>query len=133
MRRPPGEEPLLRIRGMRHAGTEPEKRLWAALRNRQIAGAKFRRQIWIGRYIVDFVCADARLIVEVDGDTHGDPSADTVRTSALSACGFRVVRVANHDVMRNLEGVIAMIEQALTLPLGCAGRVPPSPLKGEGK
>jgi len=132
MQRPPGDEPLARIRTMRHVPTEPEKRLWSVLRNRQVAGAKFRRQVWIGPYIADFLCAEGRLIVEVDGDTHDDPVAEAARTSVLNARGFRVVRVANHDVMRNLEGVTAMIERALTLPLGCAERAPPSPLQGEG-
>ena len=133
MRRPPGDEPLARIRDMRHVGTEPEKRLWSVLRNRQIAGAKFRRQVWLGPYIVDFVCADARLVVEVDGNTHDDADADAMRTSVLTARGFRVVRVANHEAMQNLEGVAAMIEQTLTLPPGCAGRAHPSPLQGEGQ
>lgn len=133
MQRPPGDEPLARIRTMRHVGTEPEQRLWAVLRNRQISGAKFRRQVWLGPYVADFFCADARLIVEVDGDTHDDRVADAVQTSALNARGFRVVRVANHEVMQNLEGVTTMIERALTLPLGCAERAPPSPLQGEGK
>jgi len=132
MRRPPGNEPLACICGMRHVGTEPEKRLWAALRNRQIGGAKSRRQVWVGAYIADFVCAAARLIVEVGGDTHDDPTAEAVRTSALNARGFRLVRVANHEVMQNLEGVTAMIDQALILLLDCAERARPSRLRGEG-
>jgi very-short-patch-repair endonuclease len=70
MKRPPGEEPLEFQRGVRHNPTEPEKRLGSALRNRQVAGAKFRKQVWLGRYLVDFYCADAGLVVEVDGDTH---------------------------------------------------------------
>jgi len=132
MQRPPGDEPLSRISAMRHGAPEPETRLWSVLRNRQTAGAKCGRQVWIGPYVADFLCAEARLIVEVDGDTHGYPVAEAARISVLNARGFRVVRVANHDVMRNLEGVAAMIEQALTLPLGCAERAPPSPLQGEG-
>ena len=81
----------------------------------------------------NFLCAEARLIVEVDGETHDDPVAKATRTSNLNARGFWLVRVANHDVMQNLEGVAAMIEQALTLPLGPAERAPPSPLRGEGQ
>ena len=132
MRRPPGDDPLTRIRAMRHEGTEPERRLWRVLRNRQLAGAKFRRQVWIGPYVADFLCGEARLVVEVDGDTHDDPTSDARRTAALSALGFRVVRIPNREVMDNIRGVTAMIEQALTLPLGCAERAPPSPLQGEG-
>ncbi len=132
MRRPPGDEPLARIRSMRRGGTEPELRLWRVLRNRQIGGAKFRRQVWIGPYIADFLCGEAGLIIEVDGETHGDPTADTARTAALAGLGFRVIRIANRDAMDNVEGVVTKIELALTLPPPGGRRAPPSPLQGEG-
>jgi len=97
---------------MRNAPTEPEKRLWRHLSNRQLEGFKFRRQQAIGRYIADFVCPAARLIVEVDGDTH-DEATDRVRDAALAGLGYRVVRVTNRDVMGNMEGVLGGIAEAL--------------------
>jgi very-short-patch-repair endonuclease len=63
MKRPPGQEPLEFQRRVRHEPTEPEKRFWKALRNRHVADAKFRKQVWLGRYLVDFYCADAGLVV----------------------------------------------------------------------
>jgi len=77
---------------------------------------KFRRQHPIGRYIVDFVTLDGKLIVEVDGATHSTSAElkrDEVRTEILEACGFLVVRVSNVDVYENLEGVLEMIETSL--------------------
>ncbi|WP_066551320.1 endonuclease domain-containing protein, partial [Sphingomonas sp. CCH15-F11] len=97
---------------MRNNPTEPEKRLWRNLSNRQLGGWKFRRQQVIGWFIADFVCPSARLIVEVDGDTH-EAEADTARDAELGRQGFRVIRVTNHDVMRNVEGVKVTILQAL--------------------
>ncbi|HEX4695657.1 endonuclease domain-containing protein [Sphingomonas sp.] len=133
MKRPPGEEPLKFQRGMRHNPTGPEKRLWSALRNRQVAGAKFRKQVWLGRYLVDFFCAEAGLAIEVDGDSHAhQQDYDEQRTAWLSSEGFRMVRFSNDDVMRNLEGVVFTVQQSLTLPLGRAEWAPPSPLEGEG-
>jgi adenine-specific DNA-methyltransferase len=80
-------------------------------------GAKFRRQVWLGPFIADFFCADARLIVEVDGDSHADQAAyDDRRTKWLAAEGFRVVRVTNSDVMHNLDGVLEHIAAVLPSP-----------------
>jgi len=133
MKRPPGVEPLEFQRAARHHATAPEKKLWSALRNRQIGGAKFRKQVWLGPYLVDFYCAAAKLAVEVDGDTHAhQQDYDEQRTAWLASEGFRVIRFSNDDVMRNVNGVAGAIELALTLPLDCAERGPPSPLQGEG-
>jgi very-short-patch-repair endonuclease len=101
---------------MRNNPTEPEKRLWRALSNRQ-AGAKFRRQEVMQPYIADFLCPASKLIVEVDGDTHDEPS-DARRDSYLAALGYRVLRVSNADVMTNIEGVFAHILEALRGPQG---------------
>ncbi|WP_268920583.1 endonuclease domain-containing protein [Sandaracinobacter neustonicus] len=101
-----------RARDMRNNPTEPEKRLWRNLSNGQLAGHKFRRQAVIGPYIADFVCPSKRLIVEVDGHTHA-AGRDAVRDSALAAQGYRVLRVNNDDVMRNMEGVLRVISDAL--------------------
>ncbi|HEX7656969.1 MAG TPA: endonuclease domain-containing protein [Sphingomonas sp.] len=133
MKRPPGEEPLRFQREARHNMSEPEKRLWQAIRNRKVADAKFRKQTWLGPFLVDFFCAEARLVIEVDGDTHAhQQDYDARRTAWIEREGFRVIRFSNDDVMRNLDGVVSAIEQALTLPPGSAGRAHPSPLQGEG-
>lgn len=114
MKRPPGQEPLKFQRGLRHNPTEQEKKLWSALRNRQVVDAKFRKQTWLGGYLVDFFCAEAQLVVEVDGDTHAHQRKyDEQRTLGLESEGFRVIRFCNDDVMRNLEGVVASIREAL--------------------
>ena len=97
---------------MRLNPTEPEKRLWRYLSNSQLEGQKFRRQSVIGNYFADFACPAASLIVEVDGDTH-DVAKDRVRDDKLAEFGFRVVRVTNHDVMTNMDGVRAYIAEAL--------------------
>jgi very-short-patch-repair endonuclease len=96
--------------------TSAEAKLWQALRNRRLARWKFRRQHSIDRYVVDFVTLDGKLIVEVDGVTHAEPSEaarNEARSDVLEACGFLVVRVSNTDVYDNLEGVLEMIENTL--------------------
>ncbi len=103
-------------RRLRRDLTDAERRLWKHLRDRQIAGAKFRRQVPIGRYIADFVCLEAKLVVEVDGGQHAASGADVGRTAFLEAEGFRVLRVWNNEVLANTEGVVAMIEGVLNAP-----------------
>ncbi|MTW16728.1 DUF559 domain-containing protein [Rhodoplanes serenus] len=96
--------------------TSAEARLWAALRGRRLAGWKLRRQHPIDRFIVDFVTLDGKLIVEVDGATHGEPSAverDEGRTRVLVSLGFHVVRVTNTEVYENIDGVLEMIARTL--------------------
>jgi very-short-patch-repair endonuclease len=105
-----------RARKLRLSQTSAEAKLWQALRVRRLARWKFRRQHSIDRYIVDFVTLDGKLIVEVDGVTHAEPSElarDKARSEVLEACGFLVVRVSNTDVYDNLEGVLEMIEKTL--------------------
>ena len=117
-----------RAADMRRNPTEPEKRLWRHLSNSQLGGFKFRRQQVIGYFIADFVCPSAKLIVEVDGDTH-DEAKDRLRDEILSGHGFRVIRVTNTDVMQNMDGVLAFISEALRK----ADRAHPNPSpEGEG-
>ena len=97
---------------LRQNATECEKQLWAALRNRQLDGFKFRRQATIGPYVVDLLCAEHRLIVEVDGGQHSD-EADLSRTRFLEGQGYSVIRFWNHEVIENLDGVLVSIRQAL--------------------
>ena len=101
-----------RARALRAAQTGAEARLWSALRNRQLDRWKFRRQHPIDRYIVDFVTIAGKLIVEVDGATHSTDAEvrrDEERTRCIEALGFRVMRVTNDDVFRNLDGVMDTI------------------------
>jgi very-short-patch-repair endonuclease len=99
---------------MRRGPTVAERRLWQALRSRQLAGVKFRRQSPIGAYIVDFVAPTARLIVEIDGGQHATESErDRVRTRALEAEGYRLIRFWNNDVVENLDGVLQAIVESL--------------------
>jgi len=100
-------------RRLRRDSTLAEGLLWRHLRNRGLAGAKFRRQHPVGPYVADLCCAEAMLIVEVDGSQHG-PARDAPRTAALEAEGFMVLRFWNIDVLQSLEGVLLRIEEALT-------------------
>jgi len=101
-------------RHLRLRGTDAERRLWLHLRDRQLAGYKFRRQRQVGRYVVDFICMEHRLIVEVDGGQHDwNAEADRLRAEALVASGYRVIRFWNNDVLGNTEGVLQQIRQAL--------------------
>ena len=108
-------DPVLldRARRMRRAMTEPETRLWLALRGKRLNGVKFARQVPIGPYIADFCARAARLIIEVDGDTHTDQSRDDRRTAALMNMGYRVLRFANADIMTNMDGVLHTMAIAL--------------------
>jgi very-short-patch-repair endonuclease len=108
-------------RRLRRDQTDAEQRLWGSLRDRRLNGWKFRRQQAVGRYFADFMCVDARLIVELDGSQHAESrhDYDARRTEALEALEFRVLRIENNEVYRNLEGVLTAILGA------CEGR--PSP------
>ena len=117
---------------MRRNPTEPEKRLWRHLSNRQLDGHKFRRQSVIGWFIADFLCPQKAVIVEVDGDTH-DQAKDRLRDDVLGQNGFRVVRVTNDDVMINMDGVLQhlLIAVAAAPPRWNRPHPNPSP-EGEG-
>jgi very-short-patch-repair endonuclease len=109
-----GTEALARVRDLRRSSTEAEKRLWAALRNRGLEGFKFRRQMWIGSFIADFCCMEAKLVVEVDGSQHQQRSErDRAKGEALDREGYRVLRFWNNEVVGDLEGVLTAIRAAL--------------------
>ncbi len=102
-------------RKLRHNSTEAEKIIWRALRSRQLDGHKFRRQHPIGKFVADFCCAEAMLIVEIDGGQHAaDEERDAARTAYLGSKGYRVVRFWNNEVLENLEGVLTVLRQELT-------------------
>jgi very-short-patch-repair endonuclease len=149
MKRPPGKDMLERTRGLRREMTPQEKILWSRLRAGRLGGWKFRRQTWLGGYIPDFACPEARLIVEADGRGHTDDSAyDAQRSATLGQLGWRTLRFWNNEINENLAGVVTTILAALPSPShrcaagpslspqgrgDCEGRrSEPSPYWGEG-
>jgi len=98
-----------RARAMRRAPTEAELRLWRLLRDRRLSGLKFRRQVPIGPYIVDFLCARARLIIEADGSQHEESARDERRDAYLARQGWVVLRFWNYDILRHRDSVIDTI------------------------
>jgi very-short-patch-repair endonuclease len=96
-------------RHMRSHPTDAERDLWWRLRDRKLGGLKFRRQRPEGRYIADFVCLEAKLVVELDGAQHEGSIADRHRTQDLSRMGFDVVRFSNDEVRRDIDAVCARI------------------------
>ncbi len=116
---------------LRSESTDAERRLWSHLRAHRFLGLKFRRQHPIGDFIVDFVCPELKLIVELDGGQHAERAAeDVARTSRLQAQGFVVVRYWNNEVMNDFDSVIrdleGRIESLRASPL-------PSPLPASGE
>ncbi|PWK84340.1 endonuclease domain-containing protein [Fulvimonas soli] len=106
-----------RARSLRTKQTDAEQHLWRRLRNRQPQGWKFRRQHEIDRYIVDFACPDAALVVELDGSQRdGQMAYDEVRTRKLENLGYRVLRFWDNDVLTDIEGVLEAILEALASP-----------------
>jgi len=116
-------------RRLRKTPTDAEVCLWRRLRRKQIDGFRFRRQQPIGRYVVDFFCPEASLIVEVGGGQHAAAAAeDSVRIDWLQRRGSRVLRFWNNEVLGNTEGVLMTIREALYQPPSSL----PSPSRGEG-
>ncbi|MGB6229252.1 MAG: DUF559 domain-containing protein [Litorimonas sp.] len=108
-------------RELRRNQTGPEERLWAELRNRRLGGFKFRRQAPLAGYTVDFLCASAKLIVEVDGTSHlGREEYDQQRTREIEKLGFNVVRLGNEDIMDGLHASLDQIHHELMLATGKA-------------
>jgi very-short-patch-repair endonuclease len=114
-----------RARSLRRDMTDAEKSVWRILRLYQIDGHRFRRQVPLGRYIADFVCHGARLIIEIDGGQHqGSAPQEAERTRFLQDQGYRVLRFWNNEVLSNLEGVRATIAE--TLAVSPSPNPPPS-------
>jgi len=112
--------------------TDVERKLWFALRDRRLHGFKFRRQATIGPFVVDFLCVEAALIVELDGGQHNEET-DVRRTAFLEERGYRVVRFWNNEVNDSFDGVLREIAAALE---GGKGRRPspyPLPRAEEGE
>ena len=103
-------------RTLRRNQTDAEKKLWAVLRNRKLAGVKFKRQFPVGKYILDFYAPEYGLGIEADGGQHyGDEykQRDEIRTKELSKLGIEIVRFSDQDILTNIEGIYETIERVL--------------------
>ena len=106
--------PTLRSRELRNNATVPERKLWQHIRNRQISGVRFNRQVPIDPFICDFVARTPKLIIELDGGQHAvRTSEDQRRTRFLESRGYRELRFWNNDVLENVDGVLSLIKAAL--------------------
>jgi very-short-patch-repair endonuclease len=112
--------------------TDAERRLWYRLRAHRFDGHKFKRQVPVGPYVVDFACLGRKLIVEVDGGQHAESQSDVTRDAYLKSLGFGVLRFWNNDVLKNTQGALEVILSTLEeSPSPGALRAPPSPPAGE--
>lgn len=121
-------------RRLRKSETDAERKIWQQLRTRNLNGAKFRRQHPVGPYIVDFICINEKLIIELDGSQHQqDQDYDTKRTAFLKQAGFRVIRFWDNDVLLNTECVMEAIYDAVVTPHPSPHPSPlPASPRGEG-
>ena len=122
------EKVLTNAKPLRANQTEAEQRLWYHLRAHRFMDLKFKRQKPRGRYIVDFICVERHLIIEIDGGQHAEQTEyDQRRDAWLRDQGYTVLRFWNHEVMHQLEGVLEQIRSTLTLSPS------PSPTSGRGE
>jgi imidazole glycerol-phosphate synthase subunit HisF len=97
---------------LRHSQTSSEKYLWQILRNRKIDGLKFRRQHPLGKFVVDFYCHEAKLVIELDGNVHDNPEVKTYdieRQKTIEQLGLTVLRFTNDAIFNDLDGVVHQI------------------------
>ena len=122
------KRPTQHSRDLRANMTEAELKLWEQLSARKVAGTRFNTQFPIGQFICDFVSRGAKLVIEVDGATHGKSErADAARTRFIESRGYRVIRFWNNEVMGNIEGVVAEIERVLCEMAAIRNKPSPSP------
>ncbi|MBO6521423.1 MAG: endonuclease domain-containing protein [Rhodospirillales bacterium] len=108
------ETPFTRARRLRLEMSPPERKVWAVLRARGLKGWKFRRQVPVGPFIVDFLCAEKRLVLEIDGESHSARLAyDKRRDAYLHAAGYRVLRLTNEQVTHELEASMHLVIRVL--------------------
>lgn len=118
--------------------TDAEQRLWYRLRAHRFGGVKFKRQVPLGSYVVDFICFERKLIIEVDGGQHAESLSDRSRDEWLTSQGFRILRFWNNDVLQRADTVLDEIRCAIAIPEIAtpspdALRASPSPTRGERK
>jgi very-short-patch-repair endonuclease len=125
---------------LRKNPTPAEVRFWRLMEPLRLGGVHFRKQVRMGPFVVDFACHAARLVIEIDGDSHFSEAGlarDRVRDAALAARGYRVLRFTNSEVMGHGEGVFEVVRAALretdSSVLAAADPLPGPPLKGEGE
>lgn len=132
---PPGA--IQRARALRRRQTDAEGLLWWELKNRNLNGYKFVRQVPLGSYVADFVCREHRLVIEVDGGQHSDSNHDGLRTEWLNQHGYSVIRFWNHQILNERSSVLTMILDVLAGHLTEVSKearfwpATPSPLRGE--
>jgi len=115
-----------KARALRKNPTDAERLLWKHLRLRQIGGYKFRRQQPLGHYIVDFVCLEKRLAIEVDGGQHSEQTNyDTKRSVWLESQGFRILRFWNHEILKETDAVKQVIAEAVGCECGTPSLILP--------
>jgi very-short-patch-repair endonuclease len=121
-----------RARALRQRLTDAEKLLWRHLRNRGLGGWKFRRQYPVGSFIVDFICVEKNLVIEVDGGQHAENEAlDLQRSAHLNKMGYRVLRFWNNEVLQETEAVLEAIFAILADTAKNSPSPQPSPPLGE--
>lgn len=129
-------EQVNRARQLRSEATLAERRAWDLLRDRRMLGLKFRRQYLLRGFIVDFYCAELRLILEIDGDVHmheEQSQYDVARSAYVEAQGFTVVRLRNRDVSRErLASILSDLASVASPPDESRSFVPPHHVSGEG-
>lgn len=127
------ERTIRRARRLRKSPTRAEEFLWSLVRDKALDGLRFRRQVPIGFYVVDFACLSARLIIEADGGVHALRTFDDAKRDAwLTSQGFRVLRISNADILTRPSHVLAAIQAAAGKPPSVRLRLTPSPEMGEG-
>jgi very-short-patch-repair endonuclease len=112
--RGPDRRKVTAERRLRRKSTDAEMVLWLSLRDRRLCGYKFVRQEAIESFVVDFVCRDKKFVIEVDGGQHAESAGDQVRDEALRVAGYQVLRFWNSDVLKNKNGVLEVIANALS-------------------
>jgi very-short-patch-repair endonuclease len=102
---------------LRHGATHAEKQLWHFLRKRNLCGCRFRRQVPVGPYIIDFLCTEVGLVIEIDGSQHAEAHTyDERRERFLAAQGLRVLRFWNNEVLQQTDAVLEVVIRALKKP-----------------
>ena len=121
-----------RARALRKQMTDAERLLWSYLRNRELGGWKFRRQYPVGPFIVDFICPEKNIVIEVDGGQHGEnQELDEERSAYLNKMGYKVFRFWNNEVLQETEAVLDSIFAILTKEKQNSPSPQPSPPSGE--
>ncbi|MDP2763309.1 MAG: endonuclease domain-containing protein [Brevundimonas sp.] len=128
------ERTIRRARRLRKSPTRAEDFFWSLVRDRAVEGLRFRCQVPIGFYVVDFACLSARLIIEADGGVHALRTFDDAKRDAwLTSQGFRVLRFSDSDILTRPNHVLAVVRDAVGKPPSVRLRLTPSPEMGEGR